>query len=205
MKQEQHSLEKLMRTTGLVCGLVLGNIVNVKDRRNKFLNDISFSRTLFEYCARKLGVHRLTIANFLGISNIDERKLRRIQRSVDAEDWEFLANKVIQIYKKNIVYLAGKVSNSTYEHVLEKFQKAEEKLLAQGNFVINPTKIVPRTASWELAMRMLLPYLTFADAICLLPDWEDSEGAKMEYSIAEKLGLNVIFYKELDNAMATSN
>jgi len=74
------------------------------------------------------------------------------------------------------------------------FHAAAERLAAAGWAVFNPAenfggrKDLPR----EEYLRLDLAMLTQCDAITLLPGWEDSRGAKLEYLVACELGCEVI-------------
>jgi hypothetical protein len=51
-------------------------------------------------------------------------------------------------------------------------------------------------ASWADYMRPNIKALVDCDAILMLPGWESSDVAKLEYHIADKLGLVSWFYDE---------
>lgn len=90
------------------------------------------------------------------------------------------------------------------EETKAKFATAEAKLKAQGFEVFNPFKRVEeinalrkRLGMHQLRdenecdrakiMRICVANLVDCDHIALLPDWEDSEGARFEKHIADKL------------------
>jgi predicted secreted Zn-dependent protease len=87
------------------------------------------------------------------------------------------------------VYIAGKVTGEPYEDCKAKFNRRAEILRKQGYEVINPVEIVSRTASWETAMKICIKALVNCDAYYMLPGWRDSRGAKIEYKLAQVLGL----------------
>lgn len=92
-----------------------------------------------------------------------------------------------------VIYIAGKVSGLPYEEVKRKFKMKQLQLEALDFFVLNPVDIVADgDCSWTEAMRVSVMLLANADFICLLPDWKDSEGAKLEMALALKLGINTI-------------
>ena len=92
------------------------------------------------------------------------------------------------------LYVSGKISGET--RYTKKFYDASEKLGALGYWVYLPIDVVKRPKSWEDAMKACICYmLNNAEGIALLPDWEDSRGAKLEREIALALDMPV---KSLD-------
>jgi len=93
------------------------------------------------------------------------------------------------------VYISGPVSNiENYNR--EAFQLAEDYLQSLGHFVINPTKEVQPDAkkTWIDYMRIDVGLLLRADAIYMLPGWQKSKGAKLEWKIARELEYKVFFH-----------
>ena len=96
------------------------------------------------------------------------------------------------------IYIAGPITNNPdYE---KQFAEAEEKLLSQGHLVINPAKN-PGTC-YKDYLDIGLCELMKCDAICLLPGWEESKGARLENHYARAAGLTIYhigvegFYEE---------
>ena len=92
------------------------------------------------------------------------------------------------------IYVAGKVTGLPIHEVIEKFNKAQLKLEAYGFEVINPLEIVKEKAQgwdtdWQTAMRLCITAMMTADAIYLLKDWQDSDGARLEHQLADMLKL----------------
>lgn len=107
---------------------------------------------------------------------------------------QFLVDVATAIVKaKRIIYVAGKVTGLPAEECAAKFKKAQEALEVKGWTVLNPCEFIENSERWETAMRMALTLLNMADSVYFLPDWKDSEGAKMEFAIAQKLELNMVF------------
>ena len=89
------------------------------------------------------------------------------------------------------VYIAGPVTGRTdYE---ENFAAAEQMLLDMGYDPYNPVK-AGLVEGWEYRdyINRGLGMLMMADAIYMLPDWENSPGARLERMYAEICGLKVI-------------
>ena len=91
----------------------------------------------------------------------------------------------------NVIYIAGKM-RGLIDYGRDHFRQAEEFL--KGCFgwqVINPA-CLPVGLNPESYMPICLAMLREADAIGLLPDWEDSAGAKLEKRFAEETGKRII-------------
>jgi hypothetical protein len=86
------------------------------------------------------------------------------------------------------------------------FFEAEEKLLALGYDVINPAhndgpnlELALESAgtaerpnhSWAWYMKRDLPNVLEADALCVLPGWQNSKGASLEVHVATAIGLPI--------------
>lgn len=100
------------------------------------------------------------------------------------------------------VYIAGPM-RGYQDFNFPAFYAAEEKLRAEGYEVINPARIDNELGFDETAntldgfdthgaMRRDIEALLTCDAICPLPGWEHSWGARIEMAVAEGLGLRVI-------------
>lgn len=80
------------------------------------------------------------------------------------------------------IYIAGKVRG--LENYKEIFKEAEIKLKEKGHVILNPAEL-PEGLDAEDYMRICIPMLDVADAIYLLKNWQDSEGAKIEKLYAQ--------------------
>jgi hypothetical protein len=91
------------------------------------------------------------------------------------------------------VYIAGPMTGYS-DCNFAAFHAAAERLAQAGWKVFNPAenfggrKDLPR----ETYLRLDLAVLAQCDAIAMLPGWEDSRGAKLEYLVAHELGCTII-------------
>ena len=101
------------------------------------------------------------------------------------------------------VYLAGPMTGLP-EFNFPAFDSAAESLEAMGHVVFNPAQMdrdlgfdpsQPSVSKEFLrdAMRRDLSAICGADAIAMLPGWEKSGGARIEWMLAVHLGLKVVY------------
>ena len=115
------------------------------------------------------------------------------------------------------IYISGKMGEKRLSKAtVEKFAKAQEKMLAEGWSVINPANpqfqkeaqihVSIEEKKWvdlefghfDWYSWMLLwdlHYLALCEAIYMLKDWKDSPGATAEHAYAKACG-KIIFYEE---------
>ncbi|MFA5525937.1 MAG: DUF4406 domain-containing protein [Acholeplasmataceae bacterium] len=90
------------------------------------------------------------------------------------------------------IYIAGPMTGIP-EHNFPAFNEAAARLREEGWFVVNPAENfggrtdLPRHEYMRLDIKMLAD----CEAIYLLPGWERSRGAMMEYKVALELELDV--------------
>lgn len=96
--------------------------------------------------------------------------------------------------RKARIYIAGRVSGLKPEVYEKQFATVKEELQKAGHEVINPLTDIPHEdpCNWPLTIMECLPVLATCDCIALLPGWEKSNGAQIEYHYACGLGLQVL-------------
>lgn len=86
------------------------------------------------------------------------------------------------------VYLSGPMTG--IEDLNRKaFEDAEKKLRLANCCVVNPHKIESAEDTYESHLASDIRELTWCDAIYLIPGWESSRGALVEFAVAQVLGL----------------
>ena len=100
-----------------------------------------------------------------------------------------------------VVYLSGKMTGLAESEYRENFRNAEMFYRACGYEVVNPcnlSEIVLKRkpdATYEDFMREDYKAISGCTHIAMLEGWENSTGAKREKAEAERLGLEIMFYK----------
>lgn len=100
-----------------------------------------------------------------------------------------------------IVYLSGKMTGLEESEYKENFRNAEMFYRACGYEVVNPcslSEIVLKrkpNATYEDFLREDFKAISGCTHIALLEGWESSPGARRERAEAERLGLEIMFYK----------
>lgn len=91
------------------------------------------------------------------------------------------------------IYLSGKINgNKLYKR---DFAVVEKLLKDENTIILNPT-ILPEGMTTEQYMNINFAMLQSADEIVMLPNWVDSEGAKLEHAFAVYIGKKVRYIEE---------
>ena len=88
------------------------------------------------------------------------------------------------------IYLAGPMTGLP-EFNYPAFHAEASRLRQLGYHVENPAEINPEGGSWADCMRRDIPQLLTCDSLALLPGWDKSKGARLEYHVASELGMQV--------------
>lgn len=87
------------------------------------------------------------------------------------------------------VYISGPVTGLPLEEAERAFNEAETTILKKGHEPVNPLKNgLPGSATWHEHMRVDIKMLLDCQAIFMLEGWEQSDGARLEWMIAFRLG-----------------
>lgn len=88
--------------------------------------------------------------------------------------------------RKAKIYIAGRVTGVKPEVYEKQFATVKAELEKAGHEVINPLTDIPHedTTNWGLTIMECLPYVAQCDCIAMLPGWERSDGAQIEYHFA---------------------
>lgn len=95
--------------------------------------------------------------------------------------------------RKQKVYISGKITGLPIDEAKTNFQDAENRLREKGYEVINPfNNGLPDNSTWMEHMKADIKLLMECEIICLLNNWRDSTGAKIEWNLAKEMGYKVI-------------
>lgn len=93
-------------------------------------------------------------------------------------------------------YISGKITDTSREKELanmEVFYQTERELIARGFDVFNPARLEVEGKSWEWYLARDLKWIyENRPTLYMLPGWEDSRGARLEYEFAKLLDLSIV-------------
>lgn len=94
------------------------------------------------------------------------------------------------------IYVAGKVTGEDRDKCRYKFGYNSARLREQGHKVINPFALfedMRKGFDKEDEMTICFAAISVCDAVYMLTDWHESEGAKMEHEFALNHGKKIIY------------
>lgn len=91
---------------------------------------------------------------------------------------------------RGVIYIAGPIKGRA--DYIERFCAAQLDLEASGWIVLNPADL-PAGMPADRYMPICLAMLQQADAVYMLQGWEGSDGAGIEYLLAEYQGKEVLY------------
>ncbi len=92
---------------------------------------------------------------------------------------------------KKKLYISGKMKGLDNHHEL--FNKAEEEYSKKGYKVLNPVRFEHVTREWGEMILHDLHILDKCDAILMLNNWKESNGAQAEHWFAKGKELEIIY------------
>lgn len=101
--------------------------------------------------------------------------------------------------REAIIYISGPISGMPeFNHPA--FNAAAAGLRTAGWKVINPVELDDGDTSreWHYYLRRDLAELTKATHIYMLPGWPNSRGASLEFDVAQRLGMTVIYHPKAE-------
>jgi hypothetical protein len=91
---------------------------------------------------------------------------------------------------KKRIYISGCITGD--DNYKAKFMEAQNRLSEAGyTVVLNPAASVKPCGDYATELKQALRLMLMADAVALLPDWEESRGARIEARLAGEIGLPV--------------
>lgn len=100
------------------------------------------------------------------------------------------------------VYLAGKITGDP--HYKRKFSAAAQELEAAGFAVVNPATLPFPGFDYAAYIRMSAAMLDECAAVCFLSDWQDSPGAREEYTRAKMKRKEIFYFDEWRGRLAAA-
>lgn len=127
----------------------------------------------------------------------EKQELRQQMAQADADYEKALAEEEAEEQKpkrKAKIYIAGRVTGLKPEQYEPMFATVKKELELAGHEVINPLTDIPHedVNNWALTIMECLPYVAQCDCIAMLPGWEKSDGAQIEYHFARGHKLQVL-------------
>ncbi len=92
------------------------------------------------------------------------------------------------------IYIAGKITGDRKYRA--KFREAAKSLEALGNVVLNPA-ILPAGLEEQDYMQITLAMLNAADLAVFLPDYQESQGAMIEWAWCQRIGKDCALYLDV--------
>lgn len=98
------------------------------------------------------------------------------------------------------VYLSGLISGRNLEETVEEFNRVADGLKAAGYEVDNPASLAPLKMQWTTYMAKADVALDSdgVDVVLMLPGWQESDGAKLEWYWAHIRGIRVYYMEKAD-------
>ncbi|ACV50993.1 hypothetical protein Apar_0563 [Lancefieldella parvula DSM 20469] len=89
------------------------------------------------------------------------------------------------------VYLSGPITGEKNYKGLFSFARDLVEFGGAAK-IYSPAVRIPARFSWEQAMKHCLSEITGYDTVVMLPEWEASDGARLEHDVALACGIHVV-------------
>lgn len=96
-------------------------------------------------------------------------------------------------------YLAGPMTG-IQDLNFPAFHAEAARLRAMGYDVVNPAELCPGETDWSACMRTDIVAMMACDGVALLPGWERSRGARIEFNLAVDLCLRACLASDITAA-----
>lgn len=97
------------------------------------------------------------------------------------------------------IYISGKISGTNLTETRKRFAAVAKAMKRIGVEPVNPLENgLTEHDSWEAHLAKDIIDLLQCNAIYMLQGWEDSKGARIEYHIATKIGMPIMYEIEFD-------
>lgn len=96
--------------------------------------------------------------------------------------------------EQNTVYIAGKISDDP--DYKRKFAAARKELERAGFIVLDPSILPSSGFEYDAYIRISTAMMDECAAVCFLPDWAESGGARKEFARATARGQYIFFYAD---------
>ena len=94
------------------------------------------------------------------------------------------------------IYISGPISGLP-DNNRRAFDIMAAELRGRGCDVFSPVENgLPSDAPWSDHMRRDIKALMDCQSICMIAGWSKSKGARLEFDIARRIGMEVIFWAE---------
>ena len=102
------------------------------------------------------------------------------------------------------IYISGKITGQPIDEVISKFQAAEAKIRRFGFEPVSPLRNgLPFEAEWADQMGEDVKLLLKSDAIYMMADWRQSEGAMIEYLVARRRRMRIFLAETFEQSHET--
>ena len=99
-----------------------------------------------------------------------------------------------------IIYLSGSISNDPkYIEKFAKYKSVVQRLYPESQIICPVTDVNHdyHDKSWKSYMRADIEAMRSCTHIALIPGWHNSRGAKIEYWLAKRWGMKVVYLQEI--------